>query len=237
MPVILSALRSGELNRPMTTIAIIGAGKGLGLAVAERFGREGFSVALISRNQDRLDGLAAELAEHGIAAAGYSANVRDQDSIRSALEKATEELGPIEVLQYSPLPAKEYMRPVLETTADDLVGPVEFSIYGSVTAVRQALPGMRALGRGTILFVNGGSAVRPGARVTGTSVAFAGESAYAELLHEAVRDENVHVGQLIIPFGIDDGQPEHSGASIADRLWEIHTGRDGFRTYAEPLPE
>ncbi|WP_144711637.1 SDR family NAD(P)-dependent oxidoreductase [Curtobacterium pusillum] len=221
----------------MTTIAIVGAGGGLGLAVAERFAREGFSIALISRNQDRLDGLAASLRERGHTAAGFAANVRDGDSLRSALERATEQLGPIEVLQYSPLPAKEYMRPVLETTAEDLVGPIEFSVYGSVTAVRQVLPGMRAIGHGTILFVNGGSAVRPGARVTGTSVAFAGESAYAQLLHDAVRDEHVHVGQLIIPFGIDDGQPDHSGASIADRLWAIHTERDGFRTYAEPLPE
>ena len=45
----------------MTTIAIVGAGKGLGLAVAERFGREGFSIALVSRNQDRLDGLGVDL--------------------------------------------------------------------------------------------------------------------------------------------------------------------------------
>ncbi|WP_412160808.1 SDR family NAD(P)-dependent oxidoreductase [Curtobacterium flaccumfaciens] len=221
----------------MTTIAIVGAGKGLGLAVAERFAREGFAVALISRNQDRLDGLAAELRERGHTAAGFAANVRDGDSLRTALERATEQLGPIEVLQYSPLPAKEYMRPVLETTADDLVGPIEFSVYGSVNAVRQVLPGMRAIGLGTILFVNGGSAVRPGARVTGTSVAFAAESAYAQLLHDAVRDEDVHVGQLIIPFGIDDGQPEHSGESIADRLWAIHTERGDFRTYAEALPE
>lgn len=221
----------------MTTIAIIGAGKGLGLAVAERFGREGFSIALISRNQDRLDGLAASLREQGITAAGFAANVRDGDSLRTALERATEQLGPIEVLQYSPLPAKEYMRPVLETTADDLVGPIEFSVYGSVNAVRQVLPGMRSIGHGTILFVNGGSAVRPGARVTGTSVAFAAESAYAQLLHDAVRDEQVHVGQLIIPFGIDDGQPEHSGESIADRLWAIHAERGEFRTYAEALPD
>jgi len=221
----------------MTTIAIVGAGKGLGLAVADRFGREGFSIALLSRNQSRLDELARSLQDRGYEAAGFATNVRDQDSLRGALERATEQLGPIEVLQYSPLPAKEYMRPVLETTADDLVGPIEFSVYGSVTAVRQVLPGMRALGHGTILFVNGGSAVRPGARVTGTSVAFAGESAYAQLLHDAVRPEQVHVGQLIIPFGIDDGQPEHSGESIADRLWAIHTERGDFRTYAEPLPE
>ncbi len=141
------------------------------------------------------------------------------------------------MLQYSPLPAKEYMRPVLETTAEDLVGPIEFSVYGAVNAVRQVLPGMRALGKGTILFVNGASAVRPGARVTGTSVAFAGESAYAQLLHDAVAEENVHVAQLIIPFGIDDGQEEHSGASIAERLWTLHNERGEFRTYAESLPE
>ncbi|MCS5486239.1 SDR family NAD(P)-dependent oxidoreductase [Curtobacterium sp. C1] len=221
----------------MTTIAIVGAGKGLGAAVAERFGREGFAVALISRNQDRLDSLAAQLGESGVTAKGFAANVRDGDSLRAALEAATEQLGPIEVLQYSPLPAKEYMRPVLETTAEDLVGPVEFSVYGSVNAVRQVLPGMRALGTGTILFVNGGSAVRPGARVTGTSVAFAGESAYAQLLHDAVAEEHVHVGQLIIPFGIDDGQDAHSSAAVAEQLWTIHTERGDFRTYAEPLPE
>jgi len=221
----------------MTTIAIVGAGKGLGLAVADRFGREGFDIALISRNQDRLDALAAELRASGYRAQGFAANVRDGDSLRAALEAATEQLGPIEVLQYSPLPAKEYMRPVLETTAEDLVGPVEFSVYGSVNAVRQVLPGMRAIGTGTILFVNGGSAVRPGARVTGTSVAFAGESAYAQLLHDAVAEEHVHVGQLIIPFGIDDGQDDHSSAAVAERLWTIHSERGEFRTYAEPLPE
>ncbi len=221
----------------MTTIAIAGAGKGLGAAVAERFGREGFAVALISRNQDRLDSLAAQLGESGVTAKGFAANVRDGDSLRAALEAATEQLGPIEVLQYSPLPAKEYMRPVLETTAEDLVGPVEFSVYGSVNAVRQVLPGMRALGTGTILFVNGGSAVRPGARVTGTSIAFAGESAYAQLLHDAVAEEHVHVGQLIIPFGIDDGQDAHSSAAVAEQLWTIHSERGDFRTYAEPLPE
>jgi NADP-dependent 3-hydroxy acid dehydrogenase YdfG len=126
---------------------------------------------------------------------------------------------------------------VLETTAEDLVGPIEFSVYGSVNAVRQVLPGMRAIGTGTILFVNGGSAVRPGARVTGTSVAFAGESAYAQLLHDAVAEEHVHVGQLIIPFGIDDGQDDHSSAAVAERLWTMHTERGDFRTYAEPLPE
>jgi NAD(P)-dependent dehydrogenase (short-subunit alcohol dehydrogenase family) len=43
----------------MPVIAIVGAGPGLGLAIAHRFGAEGYQVALIARNQQKVDGLAA----------------------------------------------------------------------------------------------------------------------------------------------------------------------------------
>jgi len=215
----------------MTTIAIIGAGRGLGAAVARRFGAEGFAVALLSRSQAKLDALAEELAAEGIQARGFAADVRDPASLAAALEQATETLGPIEVLQYSPLPQKDFMRPVLETTPADLVGPVEFSVYGPVAAVHQVLPGMRFLGenRGTILFVNGGSAVTPGRNVTGTSVAFAGQAAYAQLLHEALGEEGIQVSQLIIPGKIEPGSPDKDPAVLADLLWDLHTRRDRFR--------
>lgn len=215
----------------MTTIAIIGAGAGLGAAVARRFGAEGFSVALISRHQGRADSLASTLAAEGIEARGIAADVRHPSSLTAALEKATETLGPIEVLQYSPLPQKDFMRPVLETTPADLVGPIEFSIYGPVAAVHQVVPGMRFLGenKGTILFVNGGSAVTPGRNVTGTSVAFAGQAAYAQLLHEVLGEEGIQVSQLIIGGRIIDGDPEKDPKVLADHLWDLHTKRDRFR--------
>ena len=215
----------------MTTIAIIGAGKGLGAAVARRFGREGFAVGLISRHQGRLDALAAELEQDGVQAKGFTADVRDPASIAAALEQVTETLGPIEVLQYSPLPQKDFMRPVLETTPADLEGPVEFSIYGPVAAVHQVVPGMRFLGGncGTILFVNGGSAIRPSRRVTGTSVAFAGQAAYAQLLHEVLGEEGIHVSQLIIPGAIQAGDAQKDPAVLAEHLWDLHTKRDRFR--------
>ena len=215
----------------MSTLAIIGAGRGLGAAVARRFGREGFAVALISRHQGRLDALASELEEDGVRAQGFAADVRDPASLARALEQATEALGPIEVLQYSPLPQKDFMRPVLETTPADLVGPVEFSIYGPVAAVHQVVPGMRFLGenKGTILFVNGGSAVKPGRNVTGTSVAFAGQAAYAELLHEVLAEEGIHVSQLIIGGRIVEGDKDKDPAVLAEHLWRLHTERDTFR--------
>ena len=86
-----------------------------------------------------------------------------------------------------------------------------------MTAVRHVLPGMRALGRGTVLFVNGGSAARPHPKVAGTSIAFAAEGAYATMLHTALAEENVHVGQLIIPGAITPGHPTHDPDILADR--------------------
>ncbi|KZF06744.1 MULTISPECIES: SDR family NAD(P)-dependent oxidoreductase [unclassified Rhodococcus (in: high G+C Gram-positive bacteria)] len=215
----------------MTSIAIVGAGAGLGAAVARKFGAQGFSVGLISRNQARVDALADQLAADGISAKGFVADVRDPASIASALEQVTETLGPIEVLQYSPLPQKDFMRPVLETTPADMVGPVEFSIYGPIAAVHQVLPGMRFLGenKGTILFVNGGSAVKPGRTVTGTSIAFAGQAAYAQLLNEELAAEGIQVSQLIIGGAIDGSDPRKSPEALAEQLWSLHTERDRFR--------
>jgi NADP-dependent 3-hydroxy acid dehydrogenase YdfG len=219
----------------MTALAIVGAGPGLGAAVTRRFGREGLAVALIARDRTRVDDLAATLRSEGIVAAGFTADARDGDSLRTALERAAEQLGPIEVVQYSPLPAKESMRPVLETVAADLVGPVELSIYGPATVAHQVIPGMRALGRGTLLIVNGSSAIRPRDGVTGTAVAFAGESAYAQLLHDALAPDGIHVGQLIIPLGIGGGDPAHEPAALADTLWAMHTDKGAFRVHAAPL--
>jgi NAD(P)-dependent dehydrogenase (short-subunit alcohol dehydrogenase family) len=215
----------------MTTIAIIGAGPGLGAAVARRFGAEGFAVAMLSRSQERADGLAAQLVADGIQAQGFTADVRDPAGLARTLERVTEALGPIEVLQYSPLPQKDFMRPILETTPADLVGPVEFSIYGPVAAVHQVIPGMRFLGenRGTILFVNGGTALVPKAHLTGTSIAFAGETAYVELLHAELAKEGIHVSQLIIGGSIVAGDEEKDPPKLADILWDLHAKRDRFR--------
>ena len=219
----------------MNTLALIGAGRGLGAAVARRFGAEGFPIALISRSLERVEALAAELREEGLIARGYAANVHDPQAIVAALDQATQDLGPIEVLTYAPLPSKEFLRPVLETTVEDLRAAVEFSIYGPVTAMHHVLQGMRYLGKGSVLFVNGSSAARPSAGVAGTSIAFAGESAYARMLHDTLAPENIHVGQLIIPAAITPGHPTHDPDILAERVWTMHAGRGDFRVFAEPM--
>ncbi|MFF7656213.1 SDR family NAD(P)-dependent oxidoreductase [Streptomyces sp. NPDC007983] len=221
----------------MTTFALVGAGPGLGLATARRFGTAGHAVALIARDAEKLDGLTADLARDGIQARGYPADVLDIESLNATLYTAAADLGPIEILQYSPVPQAHFMKPVLDTSADDLDAPLAFSAKGPVTAVNAVLPGMRELGRGTLLFVNGSSAVRSNPKVAGTSIAFAAESAYARMLHDALAPENIHAAQLIIPGAIRPDAEHSSPDALAQRLYDIHTERDGFRHYSEPLPD
>jgi NADP-dependent 3-hydroxy acid dehydrogenase YdfG len=221
----------------VTTFALVGAGPGLGLATARRFGAAGHSVALLSRSTENLDALTAELARDDIQARGFTADVLDIESLTTALYAAAAALGPIEILQYSPAPRADFMKPVLDTSADALDAPLAFSVKGPVTCVNVVLPGMRALGRGTLLLVNGASAVRPNPERAGTSIAFAAEGAYAHMLHDALAPENIHVAQLIVPGAIRPDAEHSSPDVLAQRLYDIHADRAGFRHYAEPLPD
>ena len=221
----------------MPVIAIIGAGPGLGAAVARRFGREGFAVALISRDQSKLDGLAAELEAAGVTARGYAADVREPATVERALALAADELGPVTALQYSPLPSRDYLKPVLDLTPELALEALRFSALGLVHAVRAVLPGMRERGDGSVILINGGTSVKARSGFAGTSVAFPAESAYGEMLFDAVEGEGVRVRQLVIPGGIPKLQLPNGIDDVADRIWELQAGDAPFRTMLIPLDE
>jgi NADP-dependent 3-hydroxy acid dehydrogenase YdfG len=218
-------------------IAIIGAGPGLGAAVARRFGREGFSVALVSRDQSKLDALAADLTTAGVTASGYAADVREPAQLQDALARAAAELGPITALQYSPLPSRDYLKPVLDLTPELALEALSFSALGLIHAVRAVLPAMRESGTGSVILINGGTSVKARAGFAGTSVAFPAESAYGEMLHEALADEGIRVAQLVIPGGIPQLQLPNGIDDVADRIWGLHAEAGPFRTMLIPLED
>lgn len=221
----------------MPVIAIIGAGPGLGAAVARRFGSEGYSIALIARNQSKLDAMAAELTTGGFTASAYAADVRTPASLEAALTRAAAELGPITALQYSPLPSRDYLKPVLEMTPELALEALQFSALGLIHAARAVLPAMRQAGSGSIIMINGGTSVKARAGYAGTSVAFPAESAYGEMLHEALEDEGIRVNQLVIPGGIPQLQLANGIDGVADRIWDLHTVAGPFRTMLIPLED
>ena len=211
------------------SIVIVGAGPNLGLAIARRFGREGFAVGLVSRTQAKLDDLASQLESEGVSAAGTAADIRDSDALTAAIRSLAERLGEVEVLEYSPLPAPEFMKPILETTVDDVRGPLEFSVLGAVAAARAVLGPMREAGRGSILFTTGTAFITLNPERAGVGVSFSGEVAYARMLHGVLADEGIHVAHTAIHGRIAPGE-EFEPDEIAALLWRHHSERGEFQT-------
>jgi NADP-dependent 3-hydroxy acid dehydrogenase YdfG len=210
------------------SIVIVGAGPNLGAAIARRFGREGMPVGLVSRNAEKLERLAEDLGQEGITADFAAADIRDATALSSAIGSLADRLGAIEVLEYSPVPAREYMQPVLETTVDDVRAALEFSVLGAVAALRTVVEPMLERGSGTILFTTGGAAINPNPARTGVGISFAGEVVYARMLHDELGGRGIHVGHTAIGGSIaPDG--DHQPDDVADVLWRHHAERGDFQ--------
>jgi NAD(P)-dependent dehydrogenase (short-subunit alcohol dehydrogenase family) len=120
------------------------------------------------------------------------------------------------------------MKPILETTVDDVRGPLEFSVL-AVAAARAVLGPMREAGRGTIVFTTGGAAVNPYPLRPGVGISFAGEVAYARMLHDELADAGIHVAHVAIGGRIaPDG--DHPPDDVAELIWRRHVDRDVFQT-------
>jgi short-subunit dehydrogenase len=62
-------------------LLVVGAGPGLGLAVAHRFAVGGYRVTLVARSTDRLGELAASLADTGVEIGTIEADAGDPEAM------------------------------------------------------------------------------------------------------------------------------------------------------------
>lgn len=217
----------------MSTIAIVGAGPGLGLAIARIFGKHNFAVALISRNQDHLGSLVEQLAQEGVVAAGFSADVRDRPALTKALSDAAARFGRIDVLEFSPV-AKEPGGTSLVTpvnlTPEDVQPEIEAQLYGAITATRAVLPAMREAGVGTLLFTTGAGSVDPVPQVGNVNAAAAALRNWAINLNKELAGSGVYAAHVGIDVSIDVSVipdfPTAPASEIAAAYWELHNKRD-----------
>ncbi len=216
----------------MPTLAIVGAGPGLGLSIARRFGREGFDVALLARSPDKLAQLVAELAGTGVTARAYPADVTVPDSLTEALAAAQRDLGQIDVLEYSPAPAGAGSSTLAPVTATDLtvesVAPqIQYYLYGAISALQAVLPQMRARRSGTILVTTGASSGPLRHPPFGNIAAATGALRNWVLnLNEALRDDDVYAAHVAIAAWIGHGGPDSDPDRIADQYWDLYQRRD-----------
>jgi short-subunit dehydrogenase len=213
----------------MSSIAIVGAGAGLGLSIAKVFGRHGFDVAMIARNEEKLDGFTASLEADGVKAAGFAADAADQTALASAMERAAARFDGIDVLEYSVPPGG--IMAALEVTEENLRPQVECICYGAITATRAVLPAMLAAGTGTLLFTTGASSVTPRPVFGNAGAAGAALRNWSLNLNSALADKGVYAGHVAIGAWIS-GTPGPADAprlepdDVADLYWDLHTARD-----------
>ncbi|MEV6164205.1 SDR family NAD(P)-dependent oxidoreductase [Streptomyces sp. NPDC052052] len=214
----------------MPTIAVVGAGPGMGLAIARTFGAKGFDVALIARNAESLNGFAARLATEGITARGFPADVLDRDSLTKALTDAAEHFGGIDVLEYSPGgPEPKFLTPA-GVSPEDVDLQMQYLVYGAMTATRAVLPAMRAAGTGTLLFTTGAGSVDPTPMLGDINTAGAALRNWVINLHKELEPEGIQAAHIAIGVWIGDRAPAGAPAATADQIspvyWDLHTHRD-----------
>jgi NADP-dependent 3-hydroxy acid dehydrogenase YdfG len=216
------------------TIAIVGAGPGMGLAIARTFGSHGFDVALIARNRVKLDELAGRLAADGITAAAFPADVLDRDALTQALKDAATHFGGIDVLEYSPggTLGSTVLTVPTETEPSHVQHEMEFQLYGAIAATRAVLPAMREAGAGTLLYTTGAGSVDPVPQVGNVNAAAAALRNWVVNLHKELAGTGIQAAHIAVDVMIGDadavvpGIPSAPADQIAPVYWELHTHRD-----------
>ncbi|MGA9946343.1 MAG: SDR family NAD(P)-dependent oxidoreductase [Candidatus Cybelea sp.] len=227
------------------TIVIVGYGPGTAASVAEKFGKEGFSVALIGRNEERLAAGVSALKARGVTALGFPGDASDPASIRSAIRAVHSQLGPITVMQWNAYGGEE-AGDLLAADPASLHRVFDVAIFGLLAATSEALSDLKKSGGGAILVANGAfGEVSPEAdesatnfHAMGVALANAAKNKLVGLLAQRLKGDGVYVGQIMVD-GTIKGTPTGSGnainpAVIAGKYWELYRSRGETRAVVKP---
>ncbi len=159
---------------------IIGAGDGVGGAVARVFAREGLAVCVTRRPRhlDQLETLAASIREDGGVAHAYGVDARNEAEMIALVDRVEAEVGPLEVVVFNI--GANVRFDVVDTTAQIYSKVWEMAALAGFFTGREAAPVMGPRGKGTILFTGATASTRGGAGFS----AFAGaKAALRQLAH------------------------------------------------------
>ena len=222
MPESMPERRSG----PGPVCVVVGAGPGLGAALAQRFADGGYRVALLGRNIDRLDQLTESLTgagSNGRDAIAIAADAGDEESLRTGLDEVSAIWDTPQVLLYNAA-VLETGGP-LQLSADALLAHAKVDYVGALTAARYLAPAMldraRCGGRATLLFTGGGLADQPAAAATALSVGKAALRALVSCLAQELTPQGVQAASVTIRGTIQPGTA-FDPAAIAERYWAWH---------------
>ena len=210
-------------------VVVLGAGPGVGTAVARRCARQGWAVGLVARNGERIARSAADLRRStGVDVATATGDATDPDQVRRALDAVAADLGEPAALCFCPLPDLALIRPVLETGPEELMASLQLNVAGAAAAVQSVLPGMQARGRGSLLFTTGSAGIDPDPARAASAVTTTAATVYLSLLRQSLEGTGIRVGHTVVVGPIIPGGGQgHDPDDVAADLWSHHLGQAG----------
>ncbi|WP_339783524.1 SDR family NAD(P)-dependent oxidoreductase [Paenibacillus sp. FSL R7-0313] len=204
----------------MKTLAIVGAGKGLGLSIAKIFGKRGFQVALVARNVAKLQDMVDELKADGIEAAYFVADIFNKEQIAQAVTNMKEKYGQIDVLEFSPTAGNYPPTSVLELTAENARDAFEANVVSAIHVVNAVLPDMLARKEGALLFTSGLSAMYPVSMMGNIGIALSGLRNYVANLHTSLSAQGIFVGHRSLGLLIkESGTGAINDPDVIAEMW------------------
>lgn len=206
----------------LRTIFVIGAGRGLGNGVAEKFGREGFKVVLVSRNKKNLAEYSEDFTAKNISVETQVADVTRFEEFAQIFGSLIEKHGTPEVLFYN----------VGITTLDDkaklnaqtLVEHYVADVAGAYNCVKLIDTKEFAEKRGAILITGGGLSLQPYADYLPLSMDKAALRAMVLALTPVLNAKGIYIGTVQVTGAI--GSNEHFAPKIiAEKFWELYSSR------------
>jgi NADP-dependent 3-hydroxy acid dehydrogenase YdfG len=207
---------------PDQVCVVVGAGAGLGLSIAQRFGKEGYAIALIARRPEALAEYANTLMQSGVTAKGFSADVSDAQSLIHAFGQIQSQMENPSVLVYNAAVMQE--ADPLTLTEETLVHDFKVGVTGALTAIQQVVPGMKVQNNGTILLTGGALAFDEYSVPPYLSLAIA-KTATRKLcftMANALEPNNIHVATVTV-CGTIAPNTHFDPDQIADVYWQLHT--------------
>jgi short-subunit dehydrogenase len=199
-------------------LLLIGAGPGLGLAVARRFAGGGYRVTLVARGTDGLGELAANLADTGAQIDTIAADASDPESLGARMaELYAEHDAPGLIIYNAVMGAPDRL---LSSSIEHLRTAYAVDVISAIVVTQAAAPAMRAAGSGTIIVTGGGFADHPIPALATVSLGKAALRSAATMLGADLEPDGIRVATLTIDGQIVAGtafDPEN----IAKRYWEV----------------
>ncbi len=176
---------------------VTGVGPGTGAALVRRFAQDGYAVAMLARNEERL----AELAREIDGTTPYVCDVADREALASTFARISDELGAPSVIVHNAVGAERGT--YLEVDADKMLRAFEINTIALLQLAKLATPAMIESGSGAILCTGNTSAYRGRARFAGFAPTKAAQRILLESIAREAGPKGIHAAYVAIDAVID----------------------------------